>query len=225
MPKNSKNIYSPDELRQAKHFENLSFTCKQCIICTAKCDLSCGKCKYVFYCGQEHQIEHWTIHKFLCAKDNGASANAETERIKKMYVELGMDPSKIGNNLQWKLRPDSEPKTSRKGERKRVEVFYGRTDGEIGYKEYGAVIVLTNEIEKLSYSHDLYDPHPNCEYQILKEIADHDLKAFSADGQVPSSVDWIKDPMRKLILEKYKDEIEASLTKMGIKLEDIDFII
>jgi hypothetical protein len=40
----------------------------ECAICGAKNDnvLVCGGCKEVAYCGKEHQIQHWSEHKFAC---------------------------------------------------------------------------------------------------------------------------------------------------------------
>ena len=175
----------------------------------------------LFYCGQEHQLKHWPLHKLICAKDNGASAKAETQRMKDLCAELGMDPAMMNmSNVRMSSKP---PERQPKALKNRIDVFYGRTDGLIGYKEYGAVIVMTKEIENLRYSHDLYDPYSDCEYQIIKEISDNDLKKFDADGRKSlSSVGWVENPLRKLILEQHKGEIEEFISKSGC---DVDFII
>ena len=53
-------------------------------------------------------------------------------------------------------------------QKNRIDVFYGRTEGETGYKEYAAVIVRTNE-QDLDYGYDMYE-EPRNSYQILKEV-------------------------------------------------------
>ena len=70
-------------------------------------------------------------------------------------------------------------------------MYYGRTEGERGYKEYGAVIVVTKVLD-IKYGYDLYSPWSGCVYKIIKEISDNTLKQyFSIEID---SVRWIADP-------------------------------
>jgi Ankyrin repeats (many copies)/MYND finger len=39
-----------------------------CALCRVKCDLRCIRCQKVYYCGKEHQTEHWKVHKKTCKK-------------------------------------------------------------------------------------------------------------------------------------------------------------
>jgi hypothetical protein len=52
----------------------------------------------------------------------------------------------------------------------RIDVFYGRTDGTPGYKEYSCVVVRTTETGQLRYYGDLYEPMAGCNYKVLYEV-------------------------------------------------------
>jgi hypothetical protein len=39
---------------------------RTCVICKAKCTTICSKCKTVYYCGKEHQLQDWPKHKVIC---------------------------------------------------------------------------------------------------------------------------------------------------------------
>ena len=134
-----------------------------------------------------------------------------------MYVEMYKQ-----NLTAERSKPTKEDVVS--GER--VDVFYGRTEGETGYKEYGAVIVLTTEVKNLRYSYDLYDPYHDCKYTILKEIGDDELKIFTDDGKRPfNTVSWITNPFRRKILNKYKEEIISGIAKVRNNPERVVFNI
>lgn len=38
----------------------------QCIVCKSKNKLRCTGCNMVSYCGRDHQLQHWSIHKNFC---------------------------------------------------------------------------------------------------------------------------------------------------------------
>lgn len=38
-----------------------------CAVCAAKAVSKCGRCMKVWYCGRQHQSEHWKTHKVTCA--------------------------------------------------------------------------------------------------------------------------------------------------------------
>lgn len=40
----------------------------QCAICAVDAALKCTACKVTFYCGAEHQRQHWKAHKPLCQR-------------------------------------------------------------------------------------------------------------------------------------------------------------
>eukprot|EP00271_Cylindrocystis_brebissonii_P012860 TRINITY_DN32377_c0_g1_i1.p1 TRINITY_DN32377_c0_g1~~TRINITY_DN32377_c0_g1_i1.p1 ORF type:complete len:631 (-),score=63.49 TRINITY_DN32377_c0_g1_i1:577-2469(-) len=53
--------YSPEQLESIVGGENY------CALCRSKSNLlRCSKCKYVQYCGVDHQKRHWRTHKSLC---------------------------------------------------------------------------------------------------------------------------------------------------------------
>jgi len=39
-----------------------------CAVCRELSKVRCSACKNVWYCGEEHQKEHWKIHKVECSK-------------------------------------------------------------------------------------------------------------------------------------------------------------
>jgi hypothetical protein len=43
------------------------FPPKKCALCGKDSEAVCGKCKLIYYCCKEHQLEHWTKHKAICA--------------------------------------------------------------------------------------------------------------------------------------------------------------
>lgn len=49
---------------------------------------NCGKCKGIFYCGRDHQVESWTVrgHKTFCTK-LGTSNNITFTAFKKLLIE------------------------------------------------------------------------------------------------------------------------------------------
>jgi len=38
----------------------------KCAICLVSATQQCAGCKAVFYCGREHQKQHWGRHRFEC---------------------------------------------------------------------------------------------------------------------------------------------------------------
>lgn len=39
-----------------------------CAVCGVIALLKCTSCKFVFYCGVEHQKQHWKVHKIECQR-------------------------------------------------------------------------------------------------------------------------------------------------------------
>ena len=37
-----------------------------CAICKSRTVFKCSRCKHVFYCGRNHQAEHWKYHRYEC---------------------------------------------------------------------------------------------------------------------------------------------------------------
>lgn len=72
--------------------EELLIHTKNCEICGSTKDLKrCGKCKCVSYCCQEHQKQHWSLHKIICgslgAQSIPLTRKAEA-RLLRTIVEL-----------------------------------------------------------------------------------------------------------------------------------------
>lgn len=93
----------------------------------------------------------------------------------------------------------------------RIDVYYGRTDGTIGYKEYSCVVVRTTETGSLSYFDDLYEPHPGCDYKILFEVPPERLASLCRKAGVNenSCGGWIKEPLKGVILNYWKENPNA----------------
>jgi hypothetical protein len=113
-------------------------------------------------------------------------------------------------------------------EKGRIDVFYGRADGTIGYKEYTAVVVRTTETNKLEYYDDLYEPRSGCDYEILFEVPMSYLPMLCGQAGVdkPNVVGWITSPLKEVILkywEKKKKNSGSNETQMihGISLLSI----
>ena len=88
----------------------------------------------------------------------------------------------------------------------RIDVYYGRTDGTIGYKEYSCVVVRTTETASLSYFDDLYEPHPGCDYKILFEVPPERLGSLCQKAGVKEcGGGWIKEPLKGVILNYWKE--------------------
>lgn len=39
---------------------------QKCAECQQPAELKCSACKAIWYCGKEHQKQHWKIHKATC---------------------------------------------------------------------------------------------------------------------------------------------------------------
>lgn len=106
----------------------------------------------------------------------------------------------------------------------RTDVFYGRTDGTIGYKEYSAVVVKTAETDQFRYLDDLYDPHPQCKYTVLFTVPPREMPILCKKVGVkePDTVGWVKSPLKEVILdywkEMYPDSEETDEIIHGISL-------
>lgn len=50
--------------------------CGQCTVCDVDAALKCTACKVTFYCGAEHQRQHWKDHKPLCQRPFAVEASA-----------------------------------------------------------------------------------------------------------------------------------------------------
>lgn len=89
----------------------------------------------------------------------------------------------------------------------RIDVFYGRTDGTIGYKEYSAVVVKTTETEDLHYFDDLYEPRAGCDYEVLFEVDVDNLPMLCRKAGVdkPNIVGWVESPLKEVVLEHWSD--------------------
>lgn len=48
--------------------KNMSTTSGKCAVCTVEAKLKCTACKTTFYCGAQHQRQHWKLHKPLCCR-------------------------------------------------------------------------------------------------------------------------------------------------------------
>jgi hypothetical protein len=81
---------------------------------------------------------------------------------------------------------------------KRIDVYYGRTEGETGYKEYGTLIVVTAEND-IQYGKDVYE-EPFNKYRILKEISDSEL--LSEYDQKVNTKGWITGCLKETILAR-----------------------
>ena len=38
----------------------------RCIVCDKECTSKCSKCKEVYYCSKDHQVQNWPLHKQFC---------------------------------------------------------------------------------------------------------------------------------------------------------------
>ena len=38
-----------------------------CSVCSVPANMRCARCKFVVYCGKEHQLSHWKVHKKECS--------------------------------------------------------------------------------------------------------------------------------------------------------------
>lgn len=93
----------------------------------------------------------------------------------------------------------------------RIDVYYGRTDGTPGYKEYTAVVVKTTETASLQYFDDLYEPSPGCDYKIMFEVPPERIsylcqKAGVNEGSVGG---WVQEPLKRVILKYWKENPNA----------------
>lgn len=88
----------------------------------------------------------------------------------------------------------------------RIDVFYGRTDGTPGYKEYSCVVVRTAETGQLRYYGDLYEPMAGCNYQVLYEVDMNKLHSLCSKAglEIPNSPQWIRSPLKDLVLEEWR---------------------
>ena len=65
--------------------DNLS---EQCIICSKATELKrCGRCKVVFYCSRQHQIQDWSNHKMTCSILQKRNQNTPTSQSSKTEVK------------------------------------------------------------------------------------------------------------------------------------------
>lgn len=100
----------------------------------------------------------------------------------------------------------------------RIDVFYGRTDNTRGYKEYSCVVVQTSETDRLTYYDDLYEPQRGCNYKVLYEVPMSRLGSLcsKAGVETPHSVDWVKSPLKEVVLEEFKKyQEEAKYNRAG----------
>ena len=90
-----------------------------------------------------------------------------------------------------------------------IDVFYGRTDGTPGYKEYTCVVVRTTETVSLLYFDDLYEPHEGCDYKILFEVPMDRMKSLCKKAGVNNItiVGWVESPLKEVILEYWKENV------------------
>jgi hypothetical protein len=71
-----------------------------------------------------------------------------------------------------------------------INVYYGRTDGTPGYKEYGAVIVRVRiDVPDINYYEDIYEVSDD--YEILGVLSDTQLK--ETYGVSIREKGWVKD--------------------------------
>lgn len=95
----------------------------------------------------------------------------------------------------------------------RIDVFYGRTDGTPGYKEYTCVVVRTAETGKLRYHGDLYEPAQGCNYEILYEVPMSNLPSLCARAgvQEPDGPQWVRPPLKDIILQEWRSRSSSGV--------------
>ena len=71
---------------------------RKCAVCDKGEKLSkCARCQKVFYCGREHQIEHWATHKRECNKQQENTQNGKKieQKPKKNEEEEYIDQNAV----------------------------------------------------------------------------------------------------------------------------------
>ena len=150
-------------------------------------------------------------HKYV-ALSHLASGNRDLaiKTMKKavLYEAHWSDETMQANKVfLCKLMNKQEAVAAATGKSQRIDVYYGRTDGTPGYKEYSCVVVRTTETGSLSYFDDLYEPHPGCDYKILFEVPPESLSSLCKKAGVNenSCGGWIKEPLKGVILNYWKE--------------------
>ena len=107
---------------------------------------------------------------------------------------------RANKELLCKLMNKNHATPSKATVQPRIEVFYGRTDGTPGYKEYTCVVVKTTETATLKYSVDLYTPSTGCDYKILFEVPPERLgslcKKAGVNERIFQSIGWIQSVLK-----------------------------
>jgi hypothetical protein len=96
--------------------------------------------------------------------------------------------------------PASKPREEEKKGTKRLDVFYGRTDNTMGFKEYACCVVRTAEAQ-IKYYDDVYEPW-DCEYEVLWEVSNYDVKS-KFGFKPPSTVGFVAKELKHVILRAY----------------------
>lgn len=78
----------------------------QCIVCKSKNKLRCTGCNMISYCGRDHQLEHWSIHKSFCRT---ISKMLKDKNLSHIYENLNlsvwfMERDKIIHEVKIKLK-------------------------------------------------------------------------------------------------------------------------
>jgi hypothetical protein len=60
-----------------------------CELCSRNTTLRCSICRAVYYCGREHQLDHWPYHKLLCRAVNATSV---VLNVSSVSVESALNP-------------------------------------------------------------------------------------------------------------------------------------
>ncbi|KAL3800692.1 hypothetical protein ACHAWO_013234 [Cyclotella atomus] len=158
--------------------------------------------KYVALSHEATGKHHLAIKTMKEAVLYEAPWSDEIIRANKELLYKLMNGHNVGNVRKEQSRIDAHFNTNLA--RERIDVFYGRTDGTIGYKQYSAVVVETAEVDELRYFNDLYDPLSK--YEILYEVPPGKMPELCKKAGVPepNTVGWIKAPLKEVILDYYK---------------------
>lgn len=133
----------------------------------------------------------------------------ERERLASATLVLEeQEPHQEGEMSESSQGENEGEETKDENDGRRIDVYYARTDGTIGYKEYGAVILHT-ALSSISYSFDIYDEYYENEYFVVWTISNAELK--SKFDVTLNERGWIGEPLKSQILTAYEDKVNMYL--------------
>ena len=88
---------------------------KVCFICGSGAGriTKCGECMSVYYCSKKHQVEHWPIHKSMCAE-----AKRKRERQQMMEAKKKEDEKQEDEKKEEEKKVKNEEEKKAKGDKK-----------------------------------------------------------------------------------------------------------